>query len=53
MYLTGMVHEPSIHEQDLSVFAEELGNVCNQRNILNGRIPNQCIDMVICLQLRR
>ena len=34
-----------IHEQDISVFAEEVGNVCNQRKIHNGRIQNQCIDM--------
>ena len=39
------IHEPSLHEQDLSVFAEEIGNVCKQRNILNGRIQNKCIDM--------
>ena len=27
------------------MFAEEIGNVCNQRNILNGRIPDKCIDV--------
>ena len=39
------IHEPWLHEQDISVFAEEIGNVCNQRNILNGRIQHKCIDM--------
>ena len=38
-------HEPWLHEQDTSVFAEEIGNVFNQRNILNGRIRAKCIDM--------
>ena len=28
-----------------SVFAEEIGNVCNQRSIVHGRIQDQCIDM--------
>ena len=40
------MHEPSIHEHDLSVFADEVVNVCNQRNILNGSIQNKCIDVV-------
>ena len=33
----------------VSKFGEEVGVVCNQRNILNGRIQNQCIDMeIVC-----
>ena len=39
------IHEPSIYEQDLSVFAEEIGNVSKRRNILNGNIRNKCIDV--------
>ena len=39
------MHEPSIHEHDLSVFADEVWNVCNQRNILNESIQNKCIDV--------
>ena len=39
------IHAPSVHEQDLSVSAEEVGNVRNLRNISNVSIQNKCIDM--------
>ena len=39
------MHEPSIHEQDLPVFAKLMGNVSKRRNILNASIQNKCIDM--------
>ena len=38
------IHEPSIHEQDLSFFAEEVRNVLTWRNILKTSIQNKCID---------
>ena len=41
------IHKPSMHGSDLSKFGEEIRNVCNQRNILNGRMQNQCVDMQI------
>ena len=41
------IHVPSTHGKDLSKFGEEVVNVCNQRNFLNGRIQNECIDMGI------
>ena len=40
-------YEPSIHEQHLSILADEIGNVCKWRNILNACIQNKYVDMVI------
>ena len=39
------IHEPSIHEQDLSVPAKEVGNVSMQLNFLDASTQNKCIDM--------
>ena len=39
------MHEPSIHEQDLFVFAKEVVDVRNKRNIINESIQNKCIGM--------
>ena len=39
------IHEPSIHDQDLSVPAEEVGNVSKRLNFLDASIQNKCIDM--------
>ena len=39
------IHEPSIHDQDLSVPAKEVGNHSKLPNFLNGSIQNKCIDM--------
>ena len=39
------IHEASIHEQDLSVLAKEIGNVIKRRNILNVSLQNKCIDI--------
>ena len=35
------MHKPSIHEQDLPVFAKLMGNVSKRRNILNASIQKQ------------
>ena len=40
------IHEPSTHEQDLSVSAKEIGNVSKRRNILSASFQNKCIEMV-------
>ena len=41
------IQEPSTHEQDFSLFAEEVRNVSKRRHILNASIQNKCIDMGI------
>ena len=44
---------PSIHGKDLSVLGTEVGIVCNQRNMFNGFVQDQCIDMENCFWLCR
>ena len=39
------IHEPSIHEQDLSVSTQEIGNVSRQRDMRSAIVQNKCIDM--------
>ena len=47
------IHEPSIHEQDLSDFAEEVGFFRNKCNFPDGSIQNKCFGCRECLWLRR
>ena len=39
------IHEPSIHDQDFSVPAKEVGNVNKRLNFLDASIQNKCVDM--------
>ena len=40
------IHDPSIHDQDLSDPAKEIRNVSRILKFLNGSIKNKCVDMV-------
>ena len=40
------VHEPSIHDKDLSFSAEEVVIYRSIVNVLNGSIEDKCIDLV-------
>ena len=45
-FRTKEIHDPSIHDQDLSDPAKEVRNVSRILNYLNGSIKNKCVDMV-------